>query len=86
MHRILKLELEREQPKRLCIVQCSNKITITIINMGRKFRAGSLSNTKSPDLRPTSIPSGILMHAAIWPQYKWAKNWGGGSALFFWGG
>jgi len=26
--------------------------------------AGSLSNTKSPGLRPTSIPSGILVHPA----------------------
>jgi len=34
MHRILKLELELEQTKRLYIVQCSNEITITIINMG----------------------------------------------------
>ena len=39
---------------------CSNEITMTIINMGRKFRgrAESPSNTKSPGLRPTSIPSG----------------------------
>jgi len=27
---------------------------------------GSPSNTKSPGLRPTTIPSGILMHPAIW--------------------
>jgi len=30
--------------------------------------AGSPSNTVSPRMRPTSIPSGILMHPAIWPQ------------------
>ena len=78
MHRILKLELELEQTKPLCIVQCSNEITIAMINMGRKFRgAGSVSNTKSPALRPTSIPSGILMHPAVWPQQKWAENWYG---------
>jgi len=29
-----------------------------------------------PGPRPTSIPSGILIHAAIWPQYTWAENWG----------
>jgi len=40
MHRILKLELELEQTKRLYIVQCSSEITITIINMCRKFRGG----------------------------------------------
>jgi len=29
-----------------------------------------------PGLRPTSLPSGILIHPAIWPQQIWAKNWG----------
>jgi len=24
----------------------------------------------------TSIPSGILIHPAIWPQQIWAENWG----------
>jgi len=38
--------------------------------------AGSLSNTKSPGPRPTSIPGGTLIHAAIWPQRIWAENWG----------
>ena len=37
---------------------------------------GSPSNTKSPGLRPTSIPTDILIHAAIWPQQIWAENWG----------
>jgi len=31
--------------------------------------AGSPSNTMSPGLRPTSLPSGILIHPAVWPQY-----------------
>jgi len=59
-------------------VQYSNEITITIINMGQRFwgRAGSSSNTKLPGLRPSSIPSGILIHAAIWPRQIWAANWG----------
>ena len=26
---------------------------------------------------PTSIPSGISIHPAIWPQQIWAKNWEG---------
>jgi len=30
--------------------------------------AGSPSNTKSPGLRPTSVPSGILMNLTVWPQ------------------
>ena len=48
----------------------STEITITIINMNRKFRgrAGSPSNTKSPALTCTCIPSGILMHPTVWPQ------------------
>jgi len=69
---------------------------LATIDMGRKeggccalFR-GELapSNTMSPGPRPTSTPSGILMHAAVWPQYM-GQN---GSKLgvlcppFFWGG
>ena len=38
--------------------------------------AGSPSNTKLPGPRPSSMPSGILIHAAIWPQQIWAENWG----------
>jgi len=38
--------------------------------------AGSPSNTMSLELRPTSVPSDILIHPAIWPQQIWAKNWG----------
>ena len=46
------------------------------------FGAGSPSNIKSPGLRPTSIPSGILIHAAIWPQQIWAENCGGAVPLW----
>jgi len=47
--------------------------------------AGSPSNTKSPGPKPSSKPSGILIHAAIWPQQIWAENgglcpFGGGGA------
>jgi len=38
--------------------------------------AGSPSNTKSPRSRPTSIPGGILVHPAVWPQRTLAENWG----------
>jgi len=51
---------------------------LAIIEMGRKLgrRApppfgegvGSLSNTKSPRLRPTSMLSTILIHPPVWPQ------------------
>ena len=37
-------------------------------------------------LRPTSVPSGILIHPAVWPQQTWVENCGGGCALFFGGG
>ena len=46
--------------------------------------AGSPSSTMWPGLRPTSIPSGILIHPAIWPQQTSAENWG--VCPFFWGG
>jgi len=42
--------------------------------------AGSASNTMwhgRPTTRPTFVPSGILIHPAVWPQRKWAKNWRG---------
>ena len=45
-------------------------------------RVGSPSNTKSPKPRPTSVPSGILIHPAIWPQQTWAENWGCAPPLF----
>ena len=38
--------------------------------------AVSPCNTKSPGPRPSSIPSDILIHAAIWSQHIWAENWG----------
>jgi len=38
--------------------------------------AGSPSNTMSHGLRPTTVPSSILIHPAVWPQRTWAKNWG----------
>jgi len=38
--------------------------------------AGSPSNTVSLGSRPTCLPSGILIHRAIWSQQIWAENWG----------
>jgi len=31
--------------------------------------AGFPSKTMSPGLGPTTVPSGILIHPAVWPQY-----------------
>ena len=40
------------------------------------WRAGSSSNTMWPWPRPTSVPSGILIHPAIWWQKTWAEKRG----------
>jgi len=45
--------------------------------------AASPSNTMSLGLRPTSLPSAILMHPTIWRQQIWAENWEGYAP--FWG-
>jgi len=42
----------------------------------RDHRSLSPSNTKSLGSRPTSIPSGIVVHPAVWPQRTLAENWG----------
>ena len=36
--------------------------------------AKSPSNTMSPWPRPTSVPSGILIHPTVWPQYTNVKT------------
>jgi len=38
--------------------------------------AGFPSNTMWPGPRSTSLPSGVFIHPAIWPQQTWAENWG----------
>ena len=37
-----------------------------------------------PGPRSTSLPSGILIDPAVWPQQTWAENWGA-SVPPFWG-
>jgi len=58
---------------------------LATIDMGRKlvalppFGGGgtwSPSNTMSLGSSATFLPSGILIHPAIWPQQIWAENWG----------
>jgi len=51
---------------------------LATINMGRKVGVcpflvggGSPSSTMWPGPRPTSIPSGILINPAVWPQQTW---------------
>ena len=57
---------------------------LATIDKGRKLGglcpfggAGSTFNTMWPGPRPTFVPSGILIHPAVWPQQTWAENWGG---------
>ena len=42
--------------------------SLATIDTGRPFRGGpgSPCNTMSPGLRSTSVPSGILIHPAVW--------------------
>jgi len=58
---------------------------LATIHVGRKlggccapFRGGRWfpSNSMWPEPRPTSVPSGILIHPAVWPQQTWTENWG----------
>ena len=55
---------------------------LATITIGRKLGAlppfcrggtGSPSGTMWPGPRPTSLPSGMLIHPAIWPQQIWPK-------------
>ena len=41
--------------------------------------AGSPSSTMWPGPRLT-MPSAILIHPAVWPQYTWTEKWGGSCA------
>jgi len=50
--------------------------------LGRGAR--SPSNTMLLGLRPTFLPSSILIHPAVWAQQTLAKNWG--ALPPFWGG
>ena len=43
----------------------------------------SPSNTISRRPRPTSVPSGILMHPAVWPRIEMGRHLGGGLRPLF---
>jgi len=42
-----------------------------------------IANTMSARRRLTSVPSGMLIHPAVWRQQTWAENWGD---VPLWGG
>ena len=69
----------------LTITAIRHTITLATIDMGQSGGrgwcapypvggAGSPSNTMLPGPRPTSIPSGILIHSTVWPQYTNITN------------
>ena len=71
----------RKHYKSSAVAQMGDRLAS--IDMGRKLghipflgEVGLPSNTMSPGPRPTSVPSGILIHPAIWPQRTWSENWG----------
>jgi len=64
--------------RKTCIANKSSAVDqigdrLATIDMGRKLGgvggAGSPSNTMWPEPRPTSVPSFILVHPTVWPQY-----------------
>jgi len=63
------------QNKSSAVVEMGDRLAT--VDMGQKVgaavplleEAGSPSNTMSPEPRPTTTPSGILIHQTVWPQY-----------------
>ena len=47
---------------------CRKYITVN------RWRIQNLASGTRP--RPNSVPSGILIHPAVWPQRTWAENQG----------
>jgi len=58
---------------RLATTDIGRKLWSCAPFLGRE--AGFPSNTKSPGPKPTSVPSGILIQPAVWPQWTRAENW-----------
>ena len=50
--------------------KCGAAVPLSVVG------TASPSNTMWPGPRPTSVPSGIWIHQAVWPQRTWAENWG----------
>ena len=73
--------LEQWASAELCGVICSRDKAAIPFDIGRSVFIGGgegkgtgFPNTMSPRPRPTSVPSGILIHPAVWPQQPvWAS-------------
>jgi len=53
---------------RLATIDTSQKVVEAVVPLS-VGGAGSPSNTMWPGPRPMHIPSGILIHTTVWPQY-----------------
>jgi len=53
---------------RLATIDMGRKLGRGLLSLFVEVVAGFPSNTMSSGPRPTSVPSGILIHAAVWPQ------------------
>jgi len=58
-----------EMGDRLATVDMCRKVRGCCARVPFHGGAGSLSNTLSPGPTPISVPSGILIHPTVWPQY-----------------
>jgi len=79
-HKFDKSSAVAEMGDRLATIDMGRKVGAAVPLFGEG--AGSLSNTMWPEPRPTSVPSGILTHPAIWPQYQRHRQTGQRSEEF----
>jgi len=72
----LRTKWNLDPSSRLVTIDMSQKVVGLLCHFFGGGRTGSPSNTMRPGSRPTSVPSGILVHRGVWPQQTWAENWG----------
>jgi len=60
--------LGRGLPSRLTKIDLDRKVGAAVPLSGGEGTRSPL-NTMWPEPRPNSVPSGILIHPAVWPQY-----------------
>ena len=66
----LPIKLHLDPSSRLATTDMGRKLGDCAVSpLSGRGRAGSPSNTTSPGPRRSSVPSGILIHPAVWPQY-----------------
>jgi len=70
----------RDPSSRLATIDMGRKLGGGCAPLGREGGSPS-NNVARAEAYP--LPSGILIHPAVWPQQTWAKNWG---LCPFWGG